>query len=68
VEGQTQPSDGGEQSAEEMLGKGELRTWKHVIEGEVSVVMVGGCPSSFYSGRRRAHQGRGGGNGQQKWP
>jgi hypothetical protein len=30
--------------------EGELRTRKHVIEGEVSVVMAGGCFSSFYSG------------------
>jgi hypothetical protein len=29
----------------------ELRTRKHAIEGEVSVVMAGGCSSSFYSGR-----------------
>jgi hypothetical protein len=29
----------------------ELRTRKHVIEGEVSVVMAGRCSSSFYSGR-----------------
>jgi hypothetical protein len=34
--------------------EGELRTQKHAIEGEVSVVMVGGCSSSFYSGRGRA--------------
>jgi hypothetical protein len=38
---------------------GELRTWKHVIEGEVSVVMAGRCSSSFYSGRG----GMAGGNG-----
>jgi hypothetical protein len=45
--------------------EGELWTRKHVIEGEVSVVMVGGCSSSFYSGRGEgAHQGRGGGNDQ----
>jgi hypothetical protein len=44
--------------------EGELRTRKHSIEGEVSVVMAGGCSSSFYSGRGRAHQGRGGGNGR----
>jgi NAD(P)H-dependent flavin oxidoreductase YrpB (nitropropane dioxygenase family) len=31
--------------------EGELRTRKHAIEGEVSVVMAGGCSSSFYSGR-----------------
>jgi hypothetical protein len=43
--------------------EGELWTRKHVIEGEVSVVMAGGCSSSFYSGRGRAHRGRGGGNG-----
>jgi hypothetical protein len=35
--------------------EGELRTRKHAIEGEVSVVMAGGCSSSFYSGRGRAH-------------
>jgi hypothetical protein len=63
-EGRTQPSDGGEQSVEEMLGEGELQTQKHVIEGEVSVVMAGGCSSSFYSGRGRAHRGGGGGNGR----
>jgi hypothetical protein len=28
----------------------ELRTRKHAIEGEVSVLMAGGCSSSFYSG------------------
>jgi hypothetical protein len=40
--------------------EGELRTQKHLIEGEVSVVMAGGCSSSFHSGRGRAHQaGRG---------
>jgi hypothetical protein len=44
--------------------EGELRTRKHSIEGEVSVVMAGGCSSSFYSGRGRAHRGRGGGNGR----
>jgi hypothetical protein len=44
--------------------EGELRTRKHSIEGEVSVVMVGGCSSSFYSGRGRAHQGGKGGNGR----
>jgi hypothetical protein len=43
--------------------EGELRTRKHAIEGEVSVVMAQGCSSSFYSGRGRAHQGGGGGNG-----
>jgi hypothetical protein len=42
--------------------EGELRTRKHAIEGEVSVVMAGGCSSSFYSGWGRAHRGRGGGN------
>jgi hypothetical protein len=42
--------------------EGELRTRKHSIEGEVSVVMAGGCSSSFYSGRGRAHWGGGGGN------
>jgi hypothetical protein len=44
------------------LVEGELRTRKHSIEGEVSVVMAGGCSSSFYSGRGRAHQGVRGGN------
>jgi hypothetical protein len=39
-----------------------LRTQKQAIEGEVSVVMVGGCSSSFYSGCGGAHRGRGGGN------
>jgi hypothetical protein len=34
-----------------------LRTRKQAIEGEVSVVMAGGCSSSFYSGRGGAHQG-----------
>jgi hypothetical protein len=43
--------------------EGELRTRKHAIEGEVSVVMAGGCSSSFYSGRGGAHWGGGGGNG-----
>jgi hypothetical protein len=33
--------------------EGELRTRKHAIEGEVSVVMAQGCSSSFYSGRGR---------------
>jgi hypothetical protein len=42
--------------------EGELRTRKHAIEGEVSVVMAEGCSSSFYSGRGRAHRGGGGGN------
>jgi hypothetical protein len=42
----------------------ELRTRKHAIEGEVSVVMAGGCFSSFYSGRGGARRGGGGGNGQ----
>ena len=44
--------------------EGELWTHKHSIEGEVSVVMAGGCSSSFYSGRGGAHQGWGGGNGR----
>jgi hypothetical protein len=39
-----------------------LRTRKKAIEGEVSVVMAGGCSSSFYSGRGGAHRGGGGGN------
>jgi hypothetical protein len=34
-----------------------LRTRKQAIEGEVSVVMTGGCSSSFYSGRGGAHRG-----------
>jgi hypothetical protein len=37
-----------------------LRTQKHAIECEVSVVMVGGCSSSFYSGQGGAHRGGGG--------
>jgi hypothetical protein len=41
-----------------------LQTRKQAIEVEVSVVMAGGCSSSFYSGRGRAHRGGGGGNGQ----
>jgi hypothetical protein len=41
-----------------------LRTRKQAIEGEVSVVMAGGCSSYFYSGRGGAHQGEGGGNGR----
>jgi hypothetical protein len=41
---------------------GELRTEKHLIEGEVSVLMAGGCSSSIYSGRGRAHRGGRGGN------
>jgi hypothetical protein len=44
--------------------EGELRTRKHSMEGEVSVVMAGGCSSSFYSGRGRAHRGGGRGNGR----
>jgi hypothetical protein len=44
--------------------EGELQTRKHAVEGEVSVVMAGGCSSSFYSGRGRAHRGRAGGNGR----
>jgi hypothetical protein len=44
--------------------EGELRTRKHAIEDEVSVVMAGGCSSSFYSGRGRAHRGGRGGNGR----
>jgi hypothetical protein len=67
AEGRTQPGDGGEQSAEETLGGGGLRTRKHAIEGEVSVVMAGGCSSSFYSGRgghTKAGEGEtAGGNG-----
>jgi hypothetical protein len=42
----------------------ELQTQKQAIEGEVSVVMAGGCSSSFYSGRGGAHRGGGGGNGR----
>jgi hypothetical protein len=41
-----------------------LQTRKQAIEGEVSVVMAGGCSSSFYSGRGGAHRGEGGGNGR----
>jgi hypothetical protein len=41
-----------------------LQTQKQAIEGEVSVVMGGGCSSSFYSCRGGAHRGRGGGNGR----
>jgi hypothetical protein len=41
-----------------------LRTRKQAIEGEVSVVMVGGCSLSFYSGRGGAHRDEGGGNGR----
>jgi hypothetical protein len=41
-----------------------LQTRKQAIEGEVSVVMAGGCSSSFYSGQGGAHRGRGGGNGR----
>jgi hypothetical protein len=62
AEGRTQPGDGGEQSAEETLGEGELWTRKHTIEGEVSVVMARECSLSFYSGWGRAHRGGGGGN------
>jgi hypothetical protein len=36
-----------------------LRTRKQAIEGEVSVVMAGGCSSSFYSGRGGGTPGRG---------
>jgi hypothetical protein len=32
-----------------------LRTRKQAIEGEVSVVMAGGCSSPFYSGRGGVH-------------
>jgi hypothetical protein len=38
-----------------------LRTRKQEIEGEVSVVMAGGCSSSFYSVRGGEHWGEGGG-------
>jgi hypothetical protein len=41
-----------------------LRTQKQAIEGEVSVVMAGGCSLSFYSGRGGAHRGGGGENGR----
>jgi hypothetical protein len=37
-----------------------LQTRKQAIEGEVSVVMVGGCSLSFCSGRGGAHRGGGG--------
>jgi hypothetical protein len=39
-----------------------LWTQKQAIEGEVSVVMAGGCSSSFYSDRGGAYRGGGGGN------
>jgi hypothetical protein len=39
------------------LGEEELWTRKHAIESEVSVVMVGGCSSSFYRGPGRALRG-----------
>jgi hypothetical protein len=39
------------------LGEKELWTQKHAIESEVSVVMAGGCSSSFYRGRGRAPRG-----------
>jgi hypothetical protein len=42
-----------------------LWTRKQAIEGELSVVMAGGCSSSFYSGWGGAHWGEGGGNGRQ---
>jgi hypothetical protein len=61
AEGRTQPGNGGEQSAEETLGDGELRTQKHAIEGEVSVVMAGGgAPRPFIvagGGHTRAAEG-----------
>jgi hypothetical protein len=41
-----------------------LRARKQAIEGEVIVVMAGGCSSSFYSGRGGPHWGGGGGNGR----
>jgi hypothetical protein len=41
-----------------------LQTHKQAIEGEVSVVMAGGCSSSFYRGRGGAHWGEEGGNGR----
>jgi hypothetical protein len=41
-----------------------LQTRKQAIEGDVSVVMAGGCSSSFYSGRGGAHRGGEGGNGR----
>jgi hypothetical protein len=39
-----------------------LQTRKQTIEGEVSVVMAGGCSSSFYSRRGGVLRGGGGGN------
>jgi hypothetical protein len=39
-----------------------LRTQKQAIEGEVSVVMAGGCSSHFCSGRGGAQRGGGEGN------
>jgi hypothetical protein len=41
-----------------------LQTQKQAIEDEVSVVMAGGCSSSFYRGRKGPHWGGGGGNGR----
>jgi hypothetical protein len=41
-----------------------LRTRERANEGGVSVVMAGGCSSPFYSGRRGACRGEGGGNGR----
>jgi hypothetical protein len=47
--------------------EGELRTRKHLIEGEVSVVMAGGAPRPFIvvgGGHTRAGEGEtAGGNG-----
>jgi hypothetical protein len=40
-----------------------LWTRERANEGGVSVVMVVGCSSPFYSGRGGAHLGVGGGNG-----
>jgi hypothetical protein len=39
-----------------------LQTRERANEGGVSVVMVGGCSSPFYSGQGGARRGEGGGN------
>jgi hypothetical protein len=62
AEGRTQRATVGNNRRRRRSVEWELRTRKHAIEGEVSVVMAGGCSSSFYSGRG-AHRGGGGGNG-----
>jgi hypothetical protein len=54
----------GEQSAEEALGGVDVADLEASNSGRVSVVMVGGCSSPFYSGRGGAHRGGGGGKGR----